>query len=121
VIRALCLAALLACAAAPLAKPQADCSVRTELYFGFNKPGGVVSTDEFAAFEHDEIDRRFQGYTVLSADGVWKGTHEVSRVLVLVHSCGQQDADLEALRKLYMTRFNQEAVLRLDIPVSLVP
>lgn len=120
-IRALCLAALLGCAIAPASKPQAACSVRTELYFGFNKPDGVVSPDEFAAFEHDEIDRRFQGYTVLPADGVWKGTHEVSRVLVLIHSCGQQDADLEAVRKLYVVRFNQESVLRLDIPASLVP
>jgi len=112
----LLLLAALACATAAPSKPA--CFVRTELYFGFNQPDGVVSPSDFAAFEHDEIDKRFQGYTVLPADGVWKGAHEESRVLVLIRGCGEQDADLESLRKLYMDRFHQQSVLRVDTPVT---
>jgi Protein of unknown function (DUF3574) len=35
-------------------------------------------------------------------------------MLVLVHSCGEKDADIDTLRNLYKQRFGQESVLRID-------
>jgi hypothetical protein len=56
---------------------------------------------------------------VLSGVGQWRGqdglTKEQSRILVVWHERSpNRDADIEAIRSAYKSRFDQESVLRID-------
>jgi hypothetical protein len=126
--RTLLLAGLLAgCAAAPppLCSPvetQAGCAVATQLFFGLSRPdGGIVSDAEWRDFLADTVTPRFPaGFTILAAEGQWRADdtaaimRESSRVLLIVHQAGADDAAIAALIGAYKTRFRQESVLRLD-------
>jgi hypothetical protein len=127
--RALLLAGLLAgCAAAPPpslcspAETQAGCAVATQLFFGLSRPdGGVVSEAEWREFLADTVTPRFPaGFTILAAEGQWRADdtaalmRESSRVLLIVHQAGADDAAIAALIGTYKARFRQDSVLRLD-------
>jgi hypothetical protein len=101
--------------------------LRTELYFGSNKPdGSVVTPDQFQAFLTAEITPRFpDGLTLLTGLGQFKGSsgvveRERSMVLILLYpidtarSSGQK---IEEIRALYNQKFQQESVLRADEPL----
>lgn len=102
--------------------------IRTELYFGRNKPtGGTVSDTDWQAFVDDFVTPRFpDGLTILDADGQWKGkdgsiAREQSMVIVLLYPRKVRktmNAKIEEIRSEYKKRFAQEAVMRIDITKS---
>jgi hypothetical protein len=120
--------ALAGCAAAPPplcspAETAAGCAVATQLFFGLSRPkGGVVSEAEWRSFLAETATPRFPaGFTILAAEGQWRQAgsaailRESSRVLVIVHPAGEDDAAITALIDAYKMRFQQDSVLRLDL------
>lgn len=102
--------------------------VRTELYFGRNIPGGgTVSEAEWQTFVDEVVTPRFpDGLTILDADGQWRGkdgaiAREESKVIVLLYPRKVRkatNAKIEEIRAEYKKRFNQEAVMRIDVTKS---
>lgn len=97
--------------------------LRTELYFGMNKPGGEVSEEEWRSFVTEMVTPRFpEGLTILRGDGQWRDAsgriqREESRVLILLHPPTRAVAEhLEEVRKIYCARFGQASVLRVTLP-----
>jgi Protein of unknown function (DUF3574) len=97
--------------------------IRTELFFGTAKPDGVVTEAEFLAFLDAEVTPRFpDGLTLVKAYGQFAGENgvlvkEESYVLVLLYpfeSAKDGDRKIEAIRRRYLKRFQQESVLRVD-------
>ena len=89
------------------------------IYFGTEKPGGVVSQAEWSEFLRGVVTPRFpEGLTVWQASGQWRSangaiTSEASHVLSLVHP--ETEAAESAVRAIvaeYKSSFQQEAVLR---------
>lgn len=100
---------------------------RTELFFGTTKPDGIVTEDEFRTFIDEEVTPRFpDGLTLLKGDGQFKGSDgvivkEQSFVLVLLYASdtyADSSRRIERIRRLYMRRFQQESVLRVDAPFA---
>jgi len=82
------------------------------LYFGTNKPGGVVSDAEWRAFVDEVITPRFPGFTEWVADGHWKREHEMTHVVQIVHPPRwSHDEAVHEIIATYKARFHQEAVL----------
>jgi hypothetical protein len=100
--------------------------VRTELFFGRNKPDGTkVSRRDWERFLDDVITPRFpDGLTVLEGIGRFlnsRGQIEQERtfVLILLYPLeAQRDKSLriEEIRELYKLSFQQQSVLRVDDP-----
>jgi hypothetical protein len=94
--------------------------VRTELYFGLSKKGGVdITPEEFAAFVSEVVTPRFpDGLTIVDAVGQWRDTsgkisHERSKLLILLHEPTARDAHaIEEIREQYKSTFGQESVMR---------
>lgn len=89
------------------------------LYFGTERPGGVVTDADWEAFVGDAIATRFPaGFTTWDAMGGWRGAdgralREASHVLEVMHPAGgREDAAIDATIAAYKARFDQEAVLR---------
>jgi hypothetical protein len=99
--------------------------VRTELYFGLNRPDGTqVSEEQWQTFVTEVVTPRFpEGLTIVPAAGQWQSGavihREPSRVLILLRPARRDEANarIEEIREAYKTRFNQDAVLRTDAPV----
>lgn len=96
---------------------------RTELYFGSERPGPDVSRREFGQFLDEEITPRFpDGLTLLTGRGQFReadGTlvEETSFVLILFYPYedrAESSALIEEIRRLYVSEFDQESVLRVD-------
>ena len=105
-----------------------DVAVQEFLYFGAEKPSGLVSQEEWALFLKEAVTPRFpQGLTFWPAYGQWYSASgavvkEPSFVLSLVHPPGAAaDLSIEELTAIYKARFAQEAVLRVrsDVCISL--
>lgn len=100
--------------------------VRTELLLGLSRPDGPDVTEaEFRSFLDAEVTPRFpDGYTVLHAEGRWRGQsqrtlRESSRVLLILRPPDPEtNGRIEAIRDAYRSRFGQEAVLRVDAPAK---
>ena len=98
--------------------------VRTELFLGRALPdGGTLSAAEVDAFLAREAGPRLPGWTVLEAHGHWTGpdgglVDEPTSVLVLLHSPGSDEANLEEIRRAYVREYGQDSVLRVDVPVG---
>lgn len=99
--------------------------VRTELFFGTARPGGVVTEEEFRNFIDTEVTKRFpDGLTVVKGDGQFRGEDgivikEQSFVLILLYpydSLRQSRQKIERIRALYKDQFDQQSVLRVDDP-----
>jgi hypothetical protein len=100
--------------------------LRTELYFGRNKPNGSkVSKKEWEAFLDEFITPRFpDGLTVLSGAGQFMGAEgeieqERSIVLILLYPAAarhEKHAKIEEIREQYKRRFKQQSILRMDDP-----
>ena len=105
---------------------KTDPFVRTELFFGSERPNKPeVSDVEFKQFLDEEVTPRFpDGLTVLKGFGQFResdGTivQESSFVLILLYpreTLRDSSAKIEELRALYKERFEQESVLRVDDP-----
>lgn len=102
--------------------PSAERFYKTELYFGAEKPDGTeVSSAEWGVFRDEVITPRFRaGFTVLEGYGQWlheSGAvqQETSKVVVFLYQKPKPaEAHIEAIRRLYCERFDQEAVIRVD-------
>jgi Protein of unknown function (DUF3574) len=101
--------------------------VRTELFFGRNKPDGTkVSRRDWERFLDDVITPRFpDGLTVLEGIGRFlnsRGQIEQERTFVLILFYpleAQRDKSLriEEIREIYKLSFQQQSVLRVDDPM----
>jgi hypothetical protein len=96
---------------------------RTELFFGTAKPDGAVTDAQFRAFVDREVTPRFpDGLTLRKADGQFMGPDGVTikedaYVLILLYpisSQKQHNESIETIRRLYMSQYEQESVLRVD-------
>jgi hypothetical protein len=106
-------------------KPSFTAYLRTELFFGMDKPtGGVVSEDEWQKFVADVVTPRFpDGFTVDDALGQYLDgktlIREKSKQLILFYprrfktSSGRK---IEEIRAAYIKAFDQKSVLRVDLP-----
>jgi hypothetical protein len=102
----------------------ADKFLRTELYFGTDKPGGgKVTAEDWDKFLETEVTPRFpEGFTVLEGYGQFKDSEgrivrEASLILVLFFPKKERrvvNLKVEELREKYKKQFNQESVLRVD-------
>ena len=142
VISALCLALLLLnsgcekscpCSLEPVvaqkSAPDApETWIRTELYFGTSKPGGLeVKAAEWQAFVDEEITPAFkEGLTVLDGYGQYlneKGViaKEKSKILVVLYpkiAKAEKDTALSRLIAAYKKKFQQESVLKVSQPAA---
>jgi hypothetical protein len=119
---------LLVSAAHVLAAPPPSCKggaqafVRTDLFFGRARPGGVVTEAQFKAFVDVDVTPRFpDGLTLLAGIGQFRDTHgatqvEGANVLILLYPRDDAHADrkIDAIRSDYRRRFEQHSVLRAD-------
>ena len=99
---------------------------RTELFLGLKRPKGADITDaEFQAYLEEEVTPRFpRGYTVVPAEGRWRGAgpgdaaitiREPSRLLIILYEPTAKSLDkINQIKNAYIDRFDQEAVLRTD-------
>jgi len=103
-----------------------DAFVRTELFFGSERPNlPEVSSEEFKEFLDVAVTPCFpDGLTLLTGKGQFRESdgqivQETSFVLVLLYPLdARKDSHvkIEALRVLYKDHFQQESVLRVDDP-----
>ena len=101
--------------------------LRTELYFGTNKPDGTaVTPEQFQAFVDAFITPRFpDGLTLITGSGQFRGANGViekerSVLLILlypVEAAKKSGIQIEEIRKQYEYKFQQESVLRADQPL----
>ena len=108
------------------ARLKTDPFIRTELFFGSERPNKPeVSDVEFKQFLDKEITPRFpDGLTVLKGFGQFreadgKIVQESSFVLILLYpreTLRDSSAKIEEIRTLYKQSFEQESVLRVDDP-----
>jgi hypothetical protein len=103
---------------------ESEAFIRSELFFGRNKPDGTeVSEEEFAEFLRDAITPEFpDGLTVLDGIGQFRDAsgatvREKAKVLILLYPSSakkQSSRKIERIRRAYKTRFAQQSVLRVD-------
>lgn len=118
-MRALGLVLLLAACAAPPAH------VQTTLYLGRAIPaGGEVDDRAVATFVADTVARHLPaGFTLIAGTGGWRDTAtgrtitEPTLVLMVLHPPGER-GPVEAVAAAWAERFGQQAVLRVEQPVS---
>ena len=106
---------------------ETESFIRTELFFGRNKPDGTeVSQEEFADFLSVTITPEFpDGLTVLDGIGQFRDSNsniiqEKSKVLILLYPSNtrrQSSRKIELIREAYKQRFQQQSVLRVDDPL----
>jgi uncharacterized protein DUF3574 len=103
-------------------RPGATAFARLELLFGMGKAdGNEVSDAEWRAFLETEVSPRFpEGLMVLTGLGLWRSSEgsqarEKSRMVeIWYRPARNSDANIEAIRAAYKTRFGQESVMRVD-------
>jgi hypothetical protein len=110
------------------ARLKTDPFIRTELFFGSERPNKPeVSDIEFKQFLDEQVTPRFpDGLTVLKGFGQFRESsgeivQESSFVLILLYpreTLRDSSAKIEEIRTLYKNRFEQESVLRVDDPRS---
>ncbi len=113
-------------AQAPAALCQADNAMtQTTLYFGLSRPAGAdITATEWQHFIDSDVTPRFRdGLTVFDAKGQWLGNdgklaREQSKALMLIHGKDKEsESKIETLRGIYKSRFKQDSVMRVDLPV----
>ena len=101
--------------------------VRTELFFGTAAKEDMVTDEEFLAFLDAEVSPRFpEGLTLFKGHGRFTGQNGVlvredPFVVILLHPYDTfkvNDRKIEAIRRAYKQRFQQESVLRVDYQFS---
>jgi hypothetical protein len=91
--------------------------IKSTLYFGRGITWEDGTKDEvtymnWVGFLKEVVDKHYEGYSWFEAYGVWKGEHEGTYVLVIIHEKAVEEVQsitniIEAYKELY----NQEAVL----------
>lgn len=123
----LAIAALLftpGCAQSPF-DARSEKLIRTEIYLGLSSPKGDVSDRELADFLADVVTPRFpDGYTLIPTTGYYRPAGKTSTakepgliLLILRPPTRATDDAVEAIRREYKLRFDQESTLRADAPV----
>lgn len=92
------------------------------MLFGTSRSKGPpITEEEWASFLDAEVTPRFPtGLTTLRGPGQWRGSYgrlakEQTHILVIWHEPSPRaDADIEAIRSAYKSRFRQESVMRVD-------
>ena len=106
-------------------RPAFAAYLRTELFFGMDKPtGGIVSDDEWQKFVADFVTPRFpDGFTVDDALGQYLDgktlVREKSKQLILIYPRKfktSSNRKIEEIRSAYIKAFDQKSVLRVDLP-----
>ena len=106
-------------------KPVFTSYLRTELFFGMDKPtDGTVSEDAWQKFLADIVTPRFpEGFTVDDALGQYLDgktlVREKSKQLILIYPRKSKTASsrkIEEIRAAYIKAFDQKSVLRVDSP-----
>lgn len=94
-------------------------AVTESIYFGTNKPGGIVTPEEWAVFVNETVTPAFpEGLTSWAASGQWRMAsgaieRETTRILQLTHDDSPpRNQVIQALVEKYKQDFHQEAVLR---------
>jgi hypothetical protein len=135
VLPVMVLAAALAagCHAGGTGRPGGDPAMErwteTQLFFGLSKRDGSVLTDaEWQSFANELTATFPDGLTILKADGLYVETRggvreprgEPSRVVLLCYPAGDPTAGprINTLCEIYMRRFDQLNVLRVDLPAG---
>jgi hypothetical protein len=97
-------------------------AVEDALFFGTQKPNGVVTNEEWARFLQDVVTPRFpRGLTVSDASGQWLSANgspvrELTHILHLVHpDDAANDALLAKVISEYKAQYDQESVLRVKV------
>ena len=119
------LAALGGCATPPGCAPGLERWTMTELFLGLNWRQGMVTEVQFQDFLAREVVPRLpEGFSVVAAEGAWRSAQtgetirEPTRVIRRLHKAEPaQDAALVAIAAAYKSRFEQDAVLRVDAEV----
>ena len=105
------------------APPIGDRFVRTELFFGTDRPGPDVTDAEFQRFVNRIVTPRFpDGLTQYDAQGQFRDSsgrvvQERAKVIVLLYpeaDAGVSSVRVEQIRNVYEKSFDQESVLRAD-------
>ena len=85
---------------------------RDTLYFGTNRPNGVISGAEWNNFVEQVIAPRFPGFTEWDAQGHWKSEREFTHVVEIIHpDRSANNAKIHEIIEEYKRRFQQETVL----------
>lgn len=117
--------------AARRGRADAENFIRTELFFGRNRPDGAeISEEEFNEFLRAAITPEFpDGLTVLDGIGQFRDSQgfiirEKTKVLILLYPANakrQANRKIERIRAAYKTQFQQQSVLRADdvLPVKI--
>jgi len=99
--------------------------VETALYFGLSQTDGdTIADSSWQRFEQEEVIRVFpNGFTVIPANGVWKGkpgmVSEKTRVVVSLNRMEDSlSENIDSLRQRYKSKFRQESVMRVDQEVE---
>ena len=109
-----------------VSKPVFSACLRTELFFGRDKPtGGTVSEEEWQKFVADIVTPRFpDGFTVDDALGQYLDgktlVREKSKQLILIYPRKLKTLSsrkIEEIRASYIKAFDQRSVLRVDLPM----
>lgn len=109
-------------------EPKTAAFYRTELYFGrSNSDGTLVSDESWKKFLSEIVTPRFpDGFTELKAVGQYRTKtgriiSEPSEVLIFLYPRSKRKESrtkIEEIRAAYLKRFEQESVLRVDLPKS---
>jgi len=106
-------------------QPKFSSFLRTELFFGLDKPnGGHVTAEEWEKFVADVVTPRFpDGLTVDDALGQYLDgkilVREKSKQLILIYPRKYKTSSsrkIEEIRASYIKAFDQKSVLRVDLP-----
>ena len=110
---------LAGCASRQPCAPGEQPAVAEILYFGTDRPGGAVRTEEWDDFLRASVTPRFPaGFTAWPASGQWRNAsgkiqQEASFVLSVVRpDDAETDRAIRAIAADYKARFRQESVLR---------
>lgn len=110
-------------------KPVFSAFLRTELFFGMDKPtGGEVTQLEWEKFVVDIVTPRFpDGFTVDDAFGQYLDgkilVREKSKQLILIYPRKMRTSSsrkIEEIRRAYIKAFDQKSVLRMDLPSAVL-
>ena len=103
----------------PECKIGEQSAVSDLLFFGTGKPGGSVSTEEWAEFLRLNVTPQFpEGFTVSHASGQWRGADgllvkEASYLIHLIHADDfVREKAVQEIITTYKSRYRQQAVLR---------
>lgn len=114
--------ALLLTACATTQSSLETAGLADRLFCGRSIPGGGEVTDaEFAAFIDEVVTPRFpNGFTLWTAEGLWKGGREKTTVIEVIHPFeARYDRLMREIGDEYRRRFRQEAVLRVMAPARM--